>query len=108
MTERSPGISAFIDDGLIFVHNYSSLTPAHTGAELAGLGELGKPWPCSLALKIDQLPDGLSPKNVVATASVLLKRQPLQRAAQVIEVDVRIRLALQNPKAQLLMLAHKT
>jgi hypothetical protein len=71
---------------------------------LANLVNLGL---APLALKIDQLPDALSPENVVATAGALLKPQPLEQAAQVIKIDVRIRLALQNPKPQLLLLAHQ-
>jgi hypothetical protein len=59
-----------------------------------------------LTLKIDQLSDALPPENVVAAASALLKPQPLEHAAQVVEIDVRIRPALQNPKPKLLMLAH--
>jgi len=73
-------------------------------ADLANLVNLGL---APLALKIDQFPDAQSSENVVAAARTLLKAQPLEQAAQVIKIDVCIRLALQNPKAQLPMLAHK-
>ena len=59
-----------------------------------------------LALKIDQLPVAPSPENMMAAASALLKPQPLKQTAHVIKIDVRVRLPLQNPKAQLLMRAH--
>ena len=60
----------------------------------------------SLPLKIDQLSDALPPENVVAAPSTLLKPQPNQHADKIIETDVRIRLTLEYPKPQPLMLAH--
>jgi hypothetical protein len=72
--------------------------------DLANLINLGL---ASLALKVDQLSYALPPENVVAAASAFLKSQPLEQAAQFVEIDVRIGLALQNPKPKLLMLAHR-
>jgi hypothetical protein len=51
-----------------------------------------------VALKIDQLPHAVFPENVVAAARPLLKAQVLEQPAQFVEIDVRIRLALENPK----------
>ncbi|MGD0009004.1 MAG: hypothetical protein ABSE93_10720 [Terriglobia bacterium] len=60
----------------------------------------------ALPLQIDQLPDAVPPENVVAAAGALFKPQPLEEVAQLVEIDVRIRLALQNPKMKFLILAH--
>jgi hypothetical protein len=50
-------------------------------------------------LQIDQLSDSVLPENVVAAADALIEPQPLEQVAQLVEVDVRIRLAFENPKS---------
>jgi len=72
-------------------------------ANLTNLINLGS---ASLPLKIDQLSDALPPEDVVAAPSALLKPQPTQHPDKIIETDVRVRLTLEYPKPQLLMLAH--
>ncbi len=61
----------------------------------------------SLLLQIDQLPDAALPENVVTAANALLEAQPLEQAPQLVEMDVRIRLAFENPKPKFLILAHR-
>jgi len=43
---------------------------------------------------------------MVTAARTLLKPEPLKAVPQFVEIDVRIRLAFQNPKSKLLILAH--
>ncbi len=60
----------------------------------------------SLLLQIDQLPDAVLPENVVAAADALVEPQPLEQVPQLIKVNVRIRLAFENPKSKFLIFAH--
>jgi hypothetical protein len=46
------------------------------------------------------------PENVVAPANVFFKPQSSEEMAQIVEIDVRVRRALQNSKSKFLMLAH--
>ena len=74
-------------------------------AHLTYLVDLGL---ARILLQIDQLPDPLLPEDVVAAAYVLFETQPAEETAQVIEVDVRILLALQNAKVKFVILAHRS
>jgi hypothetical protein len=45
----------------------------------------------------------LLPEDVVAAADALFESQPRQKAPQAVKINVRIRLALKNPKPEFLM-----
>ena len=62
--------------------------------DLAHLSHLIHLGLASLLLQIDQLPDARFSENVVAATNALLEPQPLEQVAQLVEVDVRIGLAL--------------
>jgi len=47
-------------------------------------------------LQIDELPNTLLSEDVVAAANALFESQPRQKAAQVVKINVRIRLALKS------------
>jgi hypothetical protein len=67
---------------------------------LIGLGFV--PFP----LEVDEFPNALAPKHVVAAARSLFKSRPPQEVTNLVKTDICIRSSLQNPKSQFIILAH--
>jgi len=57
-------------------------------------------------LQVNQLLYTRSPEKVVAAADSLLEPEPRKQAAQIAEIDVGIRLSLQNPRSKFFVLIH--
>jgi hypothetical protein len=59
-----------------------------------------------VALEIYQLLNAVLSENVVTTTCALIEPKPAKQTAEIIEINVCIRLTLQNPKPEFLIFAH--